>query len=195
MNVLSLNIRGLGVSSKADWIRGLRVHHEVSFIVLQETQYVSMDSVDVGRFWGYGDHSFDWVPSSGRSGGLLSIWDSQVFTMERVVKNNNWLLVSGTVKGKSSLFHFLNVYSPQNLVSKRALWREICSLIGEGNGRWIVAGDFNSVRCAEDRRNSVFNVGEANEFNDFIDESNLHEYSLKGRRFTFVAGNKLSRID
>ncbi|XP_076900877.1 uncharacterized protein LOC143555149 [Bidens hawaiensis] len=70
-----------------------------------------------------------------------------------------WLLVSGTVKGKSSLFHILNVYSPQNLVTKRALWREIRDLIGEGNGRWIVAGDFNSVRCAEDRRNSLFNVG------------------------------------
>ncbi|XP_076881131.1 syntaxin-132-like [Bidens hawaiensis] len=79
MNVFSLNIRGLGSSSKADWIRGLRVHHEISFIVLQESQFVSLDSVDVGRFWGYGEYSFDWVPSSGRSGGLLSIWDSQPF--------------------------------------------------------------------------------------------------------------------
>ncbi|XP_021971905.1 uncharacterized protein LOC110867073 [Helianthus annuus] len=38
-------------------------------------------------------------------------------------------------------------------------------------------------------------MSEANDFNSFTEESNLHEYSLKGHRFTFVAGDKLSRID
>ena len=37
MTVLSWNIRGLGIPGKADWIRGLRVQHEVSFIMMQET--------------------------------------------------------------------------------------------------------------------------------------------------------------
>ncbi|KAL9999607.1 putative RNA-directed DNA polymerase [Helianthus debilis subsp. tardiflorus] len=192
---MSVNIRGLGFSGKADWIRGLRVHHEVSFIMLQESQHNSLDSVDIGRFWEFGDFQFDWVPSAGRSGGLISFSNPQVFTMERVVKNANWLLVSGSIKGYASSFHVLNVYSPQNIFSKRTLWAEISDLIGDGDGRWIVAGDFNSVRCVDDRRNSIFNVVEANEFNDIIDESGLHEYSLKGRKFTFVAGDKLSRID
>ncbi|XP_022014567.1 uncharacterized protein LOC110914058 [Helianthus annuus] len=187
MNVISLNIRGIGNHGKADWVRRLRTHNEVNFLMLQETQCTSLDTVNLGRFWGVGEFIFDWVSSTGRSGGLLSIWDPQVFVMDRVVKNPNWLLVSGVIKGSGCPCHVLNVYAPQNLVAKRVLWTEIIGLVGEGVGRWIVAGDFNSVRSAEDRRNSSFNVVEANEFNDFIDAANLHEYSLKGRRFTFVA--------
>ncbi|XP_021975175.1 uncharacterized protein LOC110870296 [Helianthus annuus] len=195
MNVLSLNIRGLGNPGKADWVRGLRVHHEVSFIMIQETQFVDLDSVDVGRFWGRGDFCFDWVASAGRSGGLLSLWDPKVFAMREVSKFSNCLLVSGNIKGSGVSNHMLNVYAPQNVVAKRGLWAEIGELIGDGDVLWMVAGDFNSVRSEGERRNSIFNASEANEFNDFIDNTNLHEYSLKGRRFTFVVGEKLSRID
>ncbi|KAJ0892121.1 putative RNA-directed DNA polymerase [Helianthus annuus] len=153
----------------------------------EESQFVSLDTVPLGRFWGVGDFNHDWVPSTGRSGGLVSLWDPRMFVMDRVVKNSNWLLVSGVIKGSGHMYHMLNVYSSQNIAAKRVLWEDIHRLLGEGGGRWIVAGDFNSVRYPEERRNS--------NFNDFIDDSGLHEYSLKGRRFTFVAGDKLSRID
>ena len=74
-------------------------------------------------------------------------------------------------------------------------WVEIGVLVGSGDGLWTVAGDFNSVRHESERRNSNFHISEANEFNEFVDNLNLHEFSLKGRRFTFVVGDKLSRID
>ncbi|XP_022039958.1 uncharacterized protein LOC110942488 [Helianthus annuus] len=51
------------------------------------------------------------------------------------------------------------------------------------------------MRQASDRRNSKFSLSAAQEFNGFIDDANLHEYSLKGRRFTYVVGDKMSRID
>ncbi|XP_076915235.1 uncharacterized protein LOC143574517 [Bidens hawaiensis] len=195
MNVLSLNIRGLGNSGKADWVRGLRNRNEVSFIMIQETQYGDLDTVDVARFWGSDDYLFDWVPSNGRSGGLLSIWDPKVFVMGTVSKFSNCLLISGNIKGSGVISNMLNVYAPQSLVDKRALWGEIGSIIGDGDGFWTVAGDFNSVRNETERRNSNFNSTEAKVFNEFIDHANLHELSLNGRSFTFVAGNKMSRID
>ncbi|XP_022026954.1 uncharacterized protein LOC110927977 [Helianthus annuus] len=67
--------------------------------------------------------------------------------------------------------------------------------MGSGEGMWVVAGDFNSVRLCSERRNSKFISLATRDFNAFIDEANLHEFTLKGRRFTFVAGNKMSRID
>ncbi|XP_022030238.1 uncharacterized protein LOC110931139 [Helianthus annuus] len=192
MNVLSWNIHDLGISSKADWIRGIHLKHEVSFMLIQETQFVSLDSVELGRFWGNTDYMFDWVPSGGRSGGLLSIWDPNVFSMEVVVKSSNYLLISGKVKGSGVATHVLNVYAPQHFVDKRVLWSEIGGLVGEGEGMWIVAGDFNSIRCESDTHNSVYVPADANEFNGFIDDTNLHEYSLKGRRFTFPSAEYLA---
>lgn len=49
----------------------------------------------------------------------------------------------------------------------------------------------------EERRNSNFDPVCARNFNSFIFESELFEYNMRGRRFTFLAksGNKLSKID
>ncbi|XP_021995822.1 uncharacterized protein LOC110893005 [Helianthus annuus] len=60
---------------------------------------------------------------------------------------------------------------------------------------WVVGGDFNCVRDRAERRNSKFMASVSNEFNEFIDKVGLHEFNLKGRKFTFVSGNKCSRID
>ncbi|XP_021986402.1 uncharacterized protein LOC110882772 [Helianthus annuus] len=59
----------------------------------------------------------------------------------------------------------------------------------------MVGGDFNCVRDRGDRRNSKFNAAETDEFNEFIEGVGLHEYLLRGWKFTFVTGNKCSRID
>ncbi|KAJ0511640.1 putative Endonuclease/exonuclease/phosphatase superfamily [Helianthus annuus] len=60
---------------------------------------------------------------------------------------------------------------------------------------WVLSGDFNAVSCHTERRNSKFNVVVTNDFNKFILDNNLHEYGLKGRKFTCISGDKLSRID
>ncbi|XP_022013816.1 uncharacterized protein LOC110913282 [Helianthus annuus] len=67
--------------------------------------------------------------------------------------------------------------------------------MGSGQGQWVVAGDFNVVRFKEERKNSLFNAVAAKYFNDFIEEAGLNEYILRGHKFTFRSGQKLSRID
>ncbi|XP_021984723.1 uncharacterized protein LOC110880515 [Helianthus annuus] len=91
--------------------------------------------------------------------------------------------------------NFINVYSPQIVVDKRVLWSDLQRVINRDHDFWIVGGDYNCVRDRSKRRNSKFNASVSSEFNDFIDKVGLHEYSLKGRKFTFVSGNKCSSID
>nr|GEZ60876.1 RNA-directed DNA polymerase, eukaryota [Tanacetum cinerariifolium] len=57
------------------------------------------------------------------------------------------------------------------LTDKRSLWSYITSLITRWNGESMVMGDFNEVRCMEERMGSVFNVYGANAFNNFISNS------------------------
>ncbi|XP_035845334.1 uncharacterized protein LOC110933686 [Helianthus annuus] len=194
MNIMSLNSRGVGLRAKAEWVRRLCVQQQLSLIMLQETLNSNLDGEVLERFWGRGDFQFEWVGFVGRSGGVLTVWDPAVFTLLEVKKFANCLLVSGIIKGSGVMSHYLNVYAPKNQVEKRNLWSEISSIIGVGDGFWTVAGDFNSVRLVSDRRNSKFSLSTAQEFNGFIDDANLHEYSLKGRRFTYVVGDKMSRI-
>ena len=86
MNVLSLNIRGLGVPGKVVWVREMRRQQEVSFVMLQETQHSSLDSIDLGNFWGRGEFLYDWVEANGRSGSVLSMWDPSVFSVLEIKK-------------------------------------------------------------------------------------------------------------
>lgn len=58
-------------------------------------------------------------------------------------------------------------------------------------------GDFNVVRCKEDRRGSTFNLKEAIEFNKLITEAQLREILLAERRFSWMhkSGSSMSKLD
>ncbi|GJV25640.1 RNA-directed DNA polymerase, eukaryota [Tanacetum coccineum] len=52
----------------------------------------------------------------------------------------------------------VSIYAPQSITSKRSLWSYISSLISRWDGHCMVMGDFNEVRCMEDRLGSVYNA-------------------------------------
>ncbi|PWA89211.1 RNA-directed DNA polymerase, eukaryota, Nucleotide-binding alpha-beta plait domain protein [Artemisia annua] len=186
----------LGVSNIGNFInQGLRKEHDVGFVLFQESGYANVSESILESYWGYGDFGFDVVEPVGRSGGIVSMWDKRLFEPSDIIKHINFLLVSGELKWFGAVCNIINVYAPQRDVDKRLLWSELAALINSKVGLWVVAGDFNSVRSAEERRNSFFNHKAATEFNCFIEDTGLQEPSLKGSKFTFSTGNKLSRID
>ncbi|GKA27959.1 RNA-directed DNA polymerase, eukaryota [Tanacetum coccineum] len=67
----------------------------------------------------------------------------------------------------------------------------------EAVGILVVMGDFNEVRCMEDRLGSVYNAQGANEFNSFISNSGLVEIQLEGYSFTWSlqSAKKMSKLD
>ncbi|GJZ65844.1 RNA-directed DNA polymerase, eukaryota, partial [Tanacetum coccineum] len=70
-------------------------------------------------------------------------------------------------------------------------------LISRWDGECLVMGDFNEVRCEEERLGTVFNVIGENAFNDFILNSNLLDVRLDGFSFTWShsSASKMSKLD
>ncbi|GKD40055.1 nucleotide-binding alpha-beta plait domain-containing protein [Tanacetum coccineum] len=62
----------------------------------------------------------------------------------------------------------LNIYTPQASSDKVLLWNSIENLINSIDTIWIIFGDFNVVRCKEERAGMIFKACEANAFNDFL---------------------------
>jgi len=62
-----------------------------------------------------------------------------------------------------------------------------------------VCGDFNAVRCPEERRGTsgVFNTAWSDTFNNFIEDLTLLDLPLRGRMFMWFRGDgkSMSRID
>ncbi|KAD7477694.1 hypothetical protein E3N88_00830 [Mikania micrantha] len=163
----------------------------------EETQFMDNSRLPIKQFWGNKQLASDFVNARGRSGGLLSIWDPGVFVKHGVNKGDNFLHVFGSVAGVEDLFNIVNIYAPQDVSQKLALWGSLINLMSEFYGLWILLGDFNEVRSCSERRNSEFDHRGARDFNAFIFEAGLHEYRMGGLKFTYMSpdGSKCSKID
>lgn len=75
MNFLSLNANGLGEEAKLSWIRNLRVSNKVNFICLQESHITDASKIRFQAIWGNKNFDMEVVDASGRSGGIVSIWN------------------------------------------------------------------------------------------------------------------------
>ncbi|GAU29496.1 hypothetical protein TSUD_360410 [Trifolium subterraneum] len=139
----------------------------------------------------------DWVflPSEGRSGGILSIWG----------KSNNSLIFSFMGEGfvgvclewgvRKTICLVINVYSKCDVASKRRLWSNLIDCKrGLGDERWCVVGDFNAVGRLEERigvnsADVVSTPTEVVEFRNFMEDLELVDIPLLGRRFTWYQAN------
>ncbi|XP_022024124.1 uncharacterized protein LOC110924424 [Helianthus annuus] len=198
MNFLAINIRGIGDLEKPGWINILVKEHKILFLCMQETQVSNVDSITIGRYWGKVEMEYESVDARGRSGGLVSAWDPGVFSKQRVVKHDSFLLISGVLAGTNTCINAVNVYASCEVTRRRALWEELKTIKDtNGEGLWIMAGDFNEVREEDERMISRFDNHGAMIFNNLISEAGLLEYQMSGYKYTYMTedGSNLSKID
>ncbi|GJY49835.1 RNA-directed DNA polymerase, eukaryota [Tanacetum coccineum] len=152
----------------------------------------SVSAMEVKFLWG--NYFFDHIISeaSGNSGGILCAWDTNFFKKDHHTISDNFIALYGTWIPNNQKLLIISVYAPQSVSSKRMLWSYLESLITSWNGESLIMGDFNEVRCIEERWGSVFNSHGANAFNSFISNSGLNDIQLEG--FLFQHGTLILRI-
>nr|GEX30978.1 hypothetical protein [Tanacetum cinerariifolium] len=114
------------------------------------------------------------------SGGILTTWDSNVFSKEIEFIDRNFVGVIG-------------FYVPQANHLKEVLWSHIQALLENVNASWIVFSDFDVVRFQEERSGSRFNFYEANSFNDFMSRCGLVDFLFGGMKFSRVESKNRHR--
>nr|GEY08198.1 RNA-directed DNA polymerase, eukaryota [Tanacetum cinerariifolium] len=185
------------IKAKKEWVRELNIKHKVNLLTLQETKMDSISAMDVKLLCD--NYNFNHVFSEviGNSGGILCTWDSNVFHKEQHIISDNFVALYGTWNPNKAKLLMISIYAPQSATGKRSLWSYITSFITRWNGDCMVFGDFNEVRCMEDRMGSVFNVQRDNEFNNFISNSELVKVHLEGYSFTWshLLATKMSKLD
>nr|KAJ0203968.1 hypothetical protein LSAT_V11C500292530 [Lactuca sativa] len=197
MNCLSLNVRGIGETHKVNWVKRLKVRNRSSFVGIQETQLRNIEAIDVHGCWDSDEFGFSATQASGRSGGILSLWDANVYNVTNTIKSKHFLITIGDWEGIPGDTIIANVYGPHELTEKRRVWEELLQIKRAKDGTWIVFGDFNTVRRREERHNSQFCPSSAFHFNRFINEAGLHDIQMGGNRFTLMCQSqmKLSKLD
>ncbi|KAL4581161.1 hypothetical protein LXL04_017370 [Taraxacum kok-saghyz] len=172
--------------------------HRIQLPCIQETKSDNLRDFDANVLWGSNKNRWAASPSWGNSGGLISIWDPDFIEIERIESNRNTVTIIGKWKDLNQDMGVINVYAPHDDQGKQDLWNWISNLISNESERmWIVCGDFNEVRCPEERRGSSFHQRGAQNFNSFIENLGLIDLNLGGRSFTYVSPNgaNSSRLD
>ncbi|GJR44673.1 RNA-directed DNA polymerase, eukaryota, reverse transcriptase zinc-binding domain protein, partial [Tanacetum coccineum] len=170
---------------------------QVSFLGIQETHSIILDTFKIKCAWGNSQFDFVEHPASGRSGGLVSIWDPNVFSNINEFQFENLLIVEGIWIASRIHCFMINVYAPQDDSKKEKLWNDIFDFMNSNRGHHLIFGDFNVVRFASERFGTAFNHASANVFNQFIRDAHLWDIPLGGHLFTRFNkhGDKLSKID
>ncbi|XP_071690575.1 uncharacterized protein [Rutidosis leptorrhynchoides] len=197
MKILSLNVRGLGVTGKFSWVKNLSFCEKVDVLALQETRCKFLNERWVYNLWGNNDCGYVQKEAVGKSGGLLLIWDSKSFIATANLCSEFFVAVRGNwiVSGKESII--VCVYGPHKDVTKKLMWDQLNSLVNEVDTAWVLCGNFNEVRESSDRLNCTFHQHRAARFNEFISRNNLIEIPIIGRKFTRISddGAKFSKLD
>ncbi|GJZ21484.1 RNA-directed DNA polymerase, eukaryota [Tanacetum coccineum] len=98
MNVLSLNIQGVGSKEKIKWVKELCSSRKVNFLTLHETKVEQVDEVLVKSLWGNSSFDYAFSLSVGYLGGMVCVWDKSTFIKENVSVADYFLLVEGEWK-------------------------------------------------------------------------------------------------
>lgn len=198
MNILSVNLNGLGIGEfKAQWVCDLIKAHRIGVVGIQETKRRQVDEMVIRRIWGSQDYEFVCVGSLGQSGGLVSIWNNQLFEKEQAISREDCIVLQGRWKENNEPICIINVYGSQNQLKREELWGFITAIINSWQGVLMIHGDFNEVRSKEERRGSNFDERSASKFNDFINSNNLIDVKINGSNFKWIkgGGEKMSKLD
>ena len=89
-SILCWNIRGLNATEKHNAVRDKIEESGCSVICLQETKMQHIDMQFLRKFTPRRFDKYDFIPSSGASGGILCIWNSAVFVGTTLDKKKFW---------------------------------------------------------------------------------------------------------
>ncbi|XP_035830838.1 uncharacterized protein LOC110866714 [Helianthus annuus] len=197
MNCLSVNLRGVRDSRKVDWVRGILTSYGVHFLAIQETKLGPSANFMFNGFWGRSAFNLEIVSAEGRSGGLACLWNPGMFVCDYVIKDRQFLVLSGSLPQLGVKINLVNVYASNDAAVRRLLWDRLLGIKNSIQGLWVFMGDFNEVREESERFNSEFSASNAESFNQFILSAGLTEYQMGGGRFTYISdrGDKLSKLD
>jgi exonuclease III len=183
--VLNWNVRGTNDPEKWPIIMSKIKESGCHVICFQETKREFIDLQSLRNFCPRNFDSFAFAPSVGRSGGVVTIWDSNVFSGRYVFQNRYAVSVELQSTKTDTFWTLTNVYAPCQDNEQLVFLHWLNSLVIPDDENWLLMGDFNLIRSPQDRNKAGGNINEMLLFNEAISNLGLVDIPLKGRKFTW----------
>jgi len=200
MKIISWNVRGLGSFEKRRDVCQLVRGKKPFILCIQETKLPVVDVSVCKSIWPDVNVDYSFQPSLRASGGLVTLWDANEVEVWSSMSFDHVLVILGRFLKTGESFVLVNVYAPCDIYRQQVLWNNLSNkLVSFLDQNVCICGDFNAVRCLEERRSvgSVFNQVWSTNFNNFIEGNMLVDLPLRSRNFTWFQGDgkSMSRLD
>lgn len=182
--ILVWNVRGLNGKSHRDTVRDLIAAIKPDIVCLQETKIQNMTMRITLSTLGTGLDQQVVLPASGTRGGILIAWSSAV--CRAITYRIDTYSTSVLFQNNSGIqWWCTTVYGPNDDTQKVQFLDELRAVRAACVGPWMIAGDFNLIYRAEDKNNSNLDRAMMGHFKRAINDLELKEVDLLGRRFTW----------
>ncbi|KAI9088598.1 hypothetical protein K1719_029712 [Acacia pycnantha] len=142
------NVRGACNSQFAQNIRVLCQLKQPDLLLLVETKCEADDHFHCLASLGF--DGIAWIPSVGRSGGIVAVWKKEKIDVVVVSKERQFIHLKCSGEG-NQLSYITAVYAIPSSSQKQRLWTEICNFVSSTLAPWALIGDFNDVTSAMER--------------------------------------------
>jgi exonuclease III len=183
--IMNWNIRG--INSEKKWLAlGNKIEEcGCEIICLQDTKREHFDLQFIRKFCPKKFSKFLFVPSVGASGGIIIIWNGNLFSGDLAFQNEFSLFVNMTNNLSNEKWILTNIYGPSQSDRKSSFLEWFSNIDMPDDADWIIMGDFNFIRKPSDRNRPGGDINGMMLFNDAISNLGLVELPLKGRNYTW----------
>lgn len=184
-NILSWNVRGINSEQKLLAIRNCVESCGCDVVCLQETKRSAFDLAFIKTFCPKKFDKYAFIPSRGASGGLITIWNSSVFSGTVISSEFFAQVINFKSTQSDEVWNLVNVYGPCQGADRHTYTEWLFDLPIADDENWILLGDFNYIRSPTDRNKPGGDANDMLKFNEFIREQGLVELPVKGRNYTW----------
>lgn len=112
MKIFFWNVRGLGKVYRRHWVKDHILTEDLDVVALQETIKQDFSDLELKDMARNKDFVWDWVPTRGHSGGLLTGINNENFELEQSAFGSFFLASLIRDRKTNHRFWVLNIYGP-----------------------------------------------------------------------------------
>ncbi|KAM6550152.1 hypothetical protein CsatB_021828 [Cannabis sativa] len=184
MKILTWNIRGSGDKEKRRAIKATLCKLNPDIRIIQEVKKEVVDRNFVGSIWRSRFKAWILLPSIGRLGGTLLIWDTRSITVLGSMIGEFSISVLIKTEEKEPWW-FSGVYGPCSYKARSDFWDEMAGLSSICGESWCIGGDFNVVRSVQEKLNNNSCTRSMKIFDELVNVLRLIDPKLNNGRFTW----------
>ncbi|EOY09255.1 Uncharacterized protein TCM_024668 [Theobroma cacao] len=130
------------------------------------------------KLWGRSDVNWLSAESVGNSEGLFFVWCTKYFSIKHPATNRRFILIMGKIQGLNGNYEIGNIYAPNDEGERSAFWEELLLALRAWDVTWCIEGDFNAIKCIEERTSCTSIDKSMPDFSNFIEESGLMDIPM-----------------